>query len=868
MGIVANKLISILQVHIDRHKVVVWFDPEKAYTNIVDTLAENSPIPDTTLAVYDPGKGFMVLRRELELIWHGEEPPCLLIYVPTASRETHNALIEYIIAGVQLEPGLHPPDRNTRLAVIARRALEPILPAATVEKIVSDTEKGQLDLAEIESLAEHGQETLLGALSLIFKTGSTEEIALRFLTDPGIDKEITDKNAAAALTNLLNDALGVQPGDGNDLPGLRAGLARHVLITEFLSSLAGEIPPSLKTIPLPKSKAARQTAAQLVQTWRLRRDLSASYVVVAQKLEAELGVGNQIWSIEALKSSETFERTEKSLQILVEKLLPSQPSQDLLDLASQRLGGFWSLQNLEIRLRWQVIAEAAQVFVQSGPIRQALREDLSAIALFNRYTQDKKQSQAAWCSLDTAHRRLDRELHNLDLDPKENDSTLKLVAAAQHSYAETVHLLASSFVHAYEQAGFALPGVIQQTDIYHDFIEPSASESPVAYFLVDAFRFEMARELCAQFFNDWEIELQPAIATPPTITEVGMAGLMPGAEKGLAIESAGSSKLGVMVLGHLLKARSDRVKYLDNKVRAPVAVVELNQIAPLKDKNIRNTLKSARLIVVTATDEIDGLWENQPAMARQLHEHVFDQLRRGLRTLFALGISKAVLTADHGFLVGERLMQGEPLDAPGGETADLHRRVWVGKGGAAVPECLRRPFSAFGIGGDLELVTPYGLTCFKAPGGSTEYFHGGLSLQEMTIPVLIVSAGTAKASSETPAFHWAITLGSKQISTRFFSVIVQGQATDLFAIPPKIRVELRVGSQIYSVPIAASYGYDEVTREVTMAFETEARGQLKPNTITLQITDVPEADKVRVFLLDELGASLCAEIEVPISITI
>lgn len=868
MGIVANTLIATLQEHIDRHKVVVWFDPEKAYATVVETLEGKSPIPDTTLAVYDPAKGFLALRRELEPIWRVEEPPRLLVYVPMASRDTMNALIEYILAGVQLEPGLHPPERNTRLAVIARRALEPLLPAATVEKIVADTEKGQLDLAEIESLAEHGQETLLGALSLVFKTGSAEEIALRFLTDPEIDKEIAAKNAGPALAKLLNDALGVQLGDGNDLSGLRAGLTRHVLVTEFLSSLAGEKPSSLKTIPQPKSKAARQTAVQIVQTWRLRRDLSASYVQAAQKLEAELGVGSQTWTIGALKSSETFERTEKSLQTLVEQALPEKPSQDLLDLAMQRMEGFWSLQDLEIRLRWQVIAEAAQVLVGSEPIRQALKGDISATTLFSRYTQEEKGSQIAWCNLDTAQRRLERELHNLDLDPRENDTTLKLVAAAQYSYAETVHLLANRFVHAYEGAGFTMPGVVQQVDIYHDFVEPTIPEDPIAYFLVDAFRYEMARELCAQFPDDWKAELHPAIATPPTITEVGMAGLMPGAEKGLAIEPAGSSKLGVTVLGNLLKARADRVKHLESKASAPVAVVELNQIAPLKDKNIRNSLKSARLIVVTATDEIDGLWENQPAMARQLHEHVFDQLRRGLRALFGLGISKAVLTADHGFLIGDRLMQGVPLDAPGGDTADLHRRVWVGKGGAAVPECLRKPFSAFGIGGDLELVTPYGLTCFKAPGGSTEYFHGGLSLQEMTIPVLVVTAGAAKTSLETPAFHWTITPGSKQISTRFFSVTVQGQATDLFAVPPRVRVELRVGSQIISVPIAASYGFNEVTREVTMAFEPEARGQLIPNTITLQITDVPDADKVKVYLLDELGASLCPEIEVPISIAI
>jgi len=868
MGIVADTLLSILQEQIDQHKVVVWFDPEKAYSPVVKSLREKPPFPDTTFAVYDPNKGFLALRRELEPVWRGEEPPRLLIYVPLASQESQNALVEYVIAGVQLEPGSHPPERNTRLAVIARRALEDLLPAATVEKIVSDTEKGQLNLAEIERLAERGLETLLGVLSIIFETSSTEEISLRFLTDPTVDSELEAKNAGPALADLLNDALGMQLGQGDDLAGLRLALARHILITEFLDSLGGEKQESLKTIPQPKSKAARQTAVQVVQSWRLRRDLSSSYVQAAQKAENEFGVANLPLTIESLRSGETFERAEKILQNLTERALTENPSQDFQSLAIQRMDGFWSMQKPEIRLRWQVIASAAQILTRSEPIRQSLKEQLPAITLFNNYTGQSQESKAAWCELDTIQRGLERELHNLDLDPNENDTTLKLVAAAQHSYAETVHLLADRFIRAFELAGFTIPEVFQQANIYHGFVEAALSEARVAYFLVDAFRFEMGRELCAQFPEDWKVEISPAVATPPTITEVGMAALMPGAEKGLAVEPAGNGKLGVTVVGNLLKSRSDRIRHLEIKVQASTAVVELNQIAPLKDSSLRTSLKSAQLILVTATDEIDGLWENQPAMARQLHEHVFDQLRRGLRTLFGLGISRAIITADHGFLIGDRLMKGVALEAVGGDTADLHRRVWIGKGGAVVSECLRKPLSAFGIGGDLELVTPYGMMCFKTPGGSTEYFHGGLSLQEIVIPVLTITSRGARTPLETLGFHWTITPGSKQITTRFFSVTVQGQVADLLSVPPRVRVELRVGSQIFSTPITATYGFNEVTREVTMRFEPEKPGQLMPNTITLQITEVPDADSIKVFLLDELGASLCPEIEVPISITI
>ncbi len=870
MGLITNTLLATLQELLDRHHVVVWFDPEQAYAAVTDTLAGQLTAPKTIFARYDPAQGFLALRRALEPVWSQEEAPRLLIYVPLAESKTHNALAEFVVAGIRLEPGAHPPERNTRLALVTRRALEKVFPDATVEKIVSDVEKGQLSLAEIEALAEKGQEVQMGVLSIIFQTSNAKEIALRFLSDATVDKDLAAKAAGPALASLLGDTLDVSLGEGDDLAALRVMLSRHLLVTEFLNSLKGELPSALKTIPLAKSKAGRQAAAHIVQTWRLRRDLAGSYVQASQKLEVELGLGSLAWTIEALHSSETFLRLEEVLQVLVEKSLVEKASKETLDLAAQRLGGFWAEQQPEVKLRWQVILGAARVMFQAGQISQVLKNEFSAAVLLKRYTGDNATDHSAWCTLDTLQRHLERDVHNFDLDAQVHDSLLKLVAAAQQSYADVIHQLSNRFVRAYEASSFNLSETIQQADIYHDFIEPATSDGPVAYLLVDAFRFEMARELCAQLPDDWKVELTPALATPPTITEVGMGALMPGAEKGINLVPAGPSKLGVGIMDTVLKNRPERVKHLEKKGSSPAVVVELNQVAPLKDKALRSSLKAARLVVVTATDEIDGMWENQPAMARQLQDHIFDQLRRGIRSLLNLGIRKVVITADHGFLAGDRLMIGEALDAPGGETADLHRRVWVGKGGAVAPACLRKPLSAFGIGGDLELVTPYGMSTFKVAGGSTEYFHGGLSLQELVIPIVSISAGKTKPLADTPAFRWTITPGSKQISTRFFSVTVKGGASDLFSMvaPPRVRVELRAGAQIISTPIAASYGFNEITREVTMKFEPEAQGILAANTITLQITDIPSVDVVALFLLDELGASLCPEMTIPINVAI
>jgi hypothetical protein len=416
--------------------------------------------------------------------------------------------------------------------------------------------------------------------------------------------------------------------------------------------------------------------------------------------------------------------------------------------------------------------------------------------------------------------------------------------------------------------GFVLHGVTQQARVYVDFVEPSAKSVKTAYLLVDAFRFEMARELCSQLSGEWRYSLTPAVATPPTITEVGMAALMPGAEKGMAPVLAGPGKLGMIVEGSTLKSRQERIQHMAAKGIGPVVAASLSDIAPLRDKTLRNKLSNAQLILITASEEIDGLWESHPAMARQLQDHAFDQLRRGIHYLFGLGVQTVVISADHGFLAGGNLVLGEPVDAPGGETVDLHRRVWIGKGGSAIPNFLRKPVSAFGLGGDLEMVTPYGLAVFKSPGGSTDYFHGGLSLQELVIPVLTISSGSSSVDTSKPAFSWEIEPGSKKITTRFFSVTIKGYAENLLAQPPRLRVELRAGDQVISQPVSATYGYNEATRDVKMEFDPDTPGSLKPNTIALMVTETPGSSKVDLHLLDEIGVTRRKVPGIPVDIAI
>ena len=90
----------------------------------------------------------------------------------------------------------------------------------------------------------------------------------------------------------------------------------------------------------------------------------------------------------------------------------------------------------------------------------------------------------------------------------------------------------------------------------------------------------------------------------------------------------------------------------------------------------------------------------------------------------------------------------------------------------------------------------------------------------------MVMTPTAQALSRPPTgIQWTLTTGSKKLSTRFFSVQVGGQSSGLFGLePPKVRVEVRAKGKCVSVPVSASYGFEQATGDVQLrASATDAQ---------------------------------------------
>lgn len=151
-----------------------------------------------------------------------------------------------------------------------------------------------------------------------------------------------------------------------------------------------------------------------------------------------------------------------------------------------------------------------------------------------------------------------------------------------------------------------------------------------------------------------------------------------------------------------------------------------------------SSLKKAaknRQIVVVHSDEFDshdGKLEMTGADT-DLQRYV-----QAVRRLRDAGYSRVIVTTDHGFFHWQPDADEIDGQKPDGDLQWQHRRAMVGRK-LSHPQAIHLKVSQ----SDLEIMVPRGLSAFRTYGG-LGFFHGGATLQELIIPV-VVAQWPAKA---------------------------------------------------------------------------------------------------------------------------
>jgi len=694
-------------------------------------------------------------------------------------------------------------------------------------------------------------------------------VALAFLSSDEFDAEVEKKSAQKELLGFLQNAYDIEFSETATLAEARERLTRHILMTDLVMGLGDSLPSSLASVKVPSSPSGSDLCVTLVRNWRLRRDVRDSYVATATKVEQEFSLATLEFAPDKLRNLETFLACERALLRHVEQQLLAAPNENLMKLAESRLSKFWADVLPAVQARWALIASAAAVLLEAEQVSKALKKSPAPVPLL---IKAYAEGETPWCLLDTHHRHMESRWYNFEPTSGEDHSSLdQLIIKAEQRYAEVGSHLAEYFVEQFSKTKHPINGLPRQRDIFETQVKPKLAEGKVAYVWVDALRFEMARELCRLLRDDFELSIQAALGTIPTITEIGMAALLPRANQSAKVVPVGGGKLGLEIDGIVLKDRKDRIAFLKTHAGVSVFDAKLDDLLPKPQKKVREGIQNAQLILVTS-QEIDELCEaDNIAQARLQMDGVLGHLRRGVRVLSDLGIKTIILTADHGHLFTEEISEDMKIDAPGGQTEDLHRRVWVGVGGTAEPSYLRASLNSLGVESDLDIATPWTFACFKSKGGARAYFHGGLSPQELIVPVVVMTPKTAAMSGPPTGIQWKLTPGSAKLTTRFFSVQITGgqSQASLFGFePPKVRIEIRTNKKCVSLPVSASYGFEDATGEVTLKLAESDPRKLEPSTITVMLTEELTQKTVGIYLLDATtGAELASldKIEVAIS---
>lgn len=283
-----------------------------------------------------------------------------------------------------------------------------------------------------------------------------------------------------------------------------------------------------------------------------------------------------------------------------------------------------------------------------------------------------------------------------------------------------------------EQFGRILE-VPQQMDFYRSKVKPGTNRTYVI--ISDAFRYEVAASLAAQLRRETQskVELNSCQAIFPTVTKFGMAALLPHRE--LAAVEKSSGLLSVLVDGQTTDAGNrDKILKLANK--ASVAL-KYDNIIGLKRAE-RQALVKGMEVVYIYHDKVDIASHTSDSAVFPACDEAISDIKNLVRIIVnEFGGTNIIITADHGFLYTySPLSEDDKVDktTPSEQDVEIDRRYLITRKGAN-PEYLL-PVKFLDGQSDFNAFAPRGNVRIKKKGGGLNFVHGGISLQEMVVPIV------------------------------------------------------------------------------------------------------------------------------------
>ena len=583
-----------------------------------------------------------------------------------------------------------------------------------------------------------------------------------------------------------------------------------IFVTDFSNHFKNDLPVSLEHFRMAGSSKVVNASVFLNQ-WQTHTIHCKNFNQVSRLVAKKLNIDQilSILEIEDLLNVMTFENVERRIISSFRDEIMDYVDKDfstIQEAIKKRLDGYWTTISFNDDIKenlyksaYQALETAIQLF-KLRTKHDAGFNYKSAEEMFNAYTQElflfdqfyrrfnelaNKTEQAGWDVLKQLRSSVEDCYSNWFMDQ---------LSMNWGDFLETDQGLINHW---------HLPHICNQYNFFKEKIKPGYVQSDrnrIFVIVSDAFRYEAGKEMADRINGKYRLkaEIEPMLGILPGYTALGMASLLP--YKTLTFKEGSTSPL---LDGKPTASFEQRAAILNDVEGTAIKASDLSAMS--KDKG-RDFVKPHRVIYIYH-DQIDAIGDKAVS-----EDKTFEAVRTTIDELTALvgfiinslNGTRVIVTADHGFIYQEKNPQNldkSVLDIEPNGIIKKHKRFILGKDlGKSNKVFSGSTKQTANTDSDMDFWLPKGANRFHFVGGA-KFFHGGAMLQEIVIPIVIVTEmkGIHKEKSQVGTVGVSLLGSMKKIVTNIPRFeFIQTDAVSQRMKSRTLKISLRDGNDLIS----------------------------------------------------------------------
>ena len=703
-----DTLLNNLAKQFESHRVVFWYDPSSEFSDQLDVMPD-----EVTLIRASEYNDFAIKYRLLT-----EEPKkkFLVYYEKDEPEYENNWLLDIQLANTVFrtdKESILLSDLNLPHSFIG--TLRKHLPFFSNKRLVK-----KLGTLVSNDMSEEAFEHLLLAI-----TAGEDSFNLQMV----IDSLVADYADVGELYETVKE-YGLDQLLWDDIASLYGYLKETPSIEDFYLSV---FETSLQHF-LGTGTKLQADAYGLLKHWKDSGKFKDSglYKTLSEKAAEELSAPKHLadFSIETLSTFDDYAFVEEEIiaRLTSSTLNQTMGLEAIRQIAERRRSSFWYP---EYSSAYQSIVLAKTMLDSVKNISFTMDSPEAGIS---KYVKE-------WSHIDNAYRNFKTQVRTcLNINSDMEALSDKVESSYVTNFLIPLGEKWTAFAKEMLENGWRTEGGIQRQRIfYHYNIKNLQIKGNKAVVLIsDALRYEIGDELVSEINSQqrYKASIQPLLASAPTYTQLGMAALLPHetltiSSDGITVYADGVSTQGIV----------NREKILKNASDGKAVALDSDDILKMKSDELRTIIKDNSVIYVYH-DLIDR--EGEDNLFKAAHEAI-DELKNIIRKLGSSNANTIYVTADHGFLFQESELESHQYISDGSVRGkDVHqvsgRRCAIGYDLEPSDSLMISKLKDIGLSNedDLEVAFPNSILRMRVQGANTNFVHGGLSLQEIIIPLIKV----------------------------------------------------------------------------------------------------------------------------------